>query len=138
MPATSPAKKLSFSYYDEPPVRDQRREKQITFPYHPDEAMTTKIRQEVNVTIDGKKITIGTITATPTMTLIEGTSQPELGIGMDGIDLIANGESVPQTSGESSFLTHAFSMRYASLPENLQSVQLIIKKTGDTVQIPVK
>lgn len=100
--------------------------------------MTTKIRQEVNVTIDGKKITIGTITATPTMTLIEGTSQPELGIGMDGIDLIANGESVPQTSGESSFLTHAFSMRYASLPENLQSVQLIIKKTGDTVQIPVK
>lgn len=32
----------------------------------------------------------------------------------------------------------AFSLRYDSLPENLHSVQLILKKTGDIVQITVK
>jgi hypothetical protein len=136
-PVSPLAKKLTISYYDEP-AGDQRREKQVTFPYHPDEAMTTKIKQDVNVTVHGKTITIGTITATPTMTLIEGTSQAELGVGMSGIDLIANGEKVPQISGESSFLTHTFSMKYNALPENLQSVQLIITKTGDTLEIPVK
>jgi len=34
--------------------------------------------------------------------------------------------------------TGAFSMEYEALPEDLQSLQLILKKTGETVQIPVK
>ncbi|MDQ0888583.1 hypothetical protein QFZ81_003671 [Paenibacillus sp. V4I9] len=136
-PVSPLAKKLTLSYWDELPEKDQRREKHITFPYHPDEAMTTKIKQDVNVTVDGQTITIGTITATPTMTSIEGTLQAGL-VDLNEIDLIANGESVHLITSEVSHRTQEFSLQYPALPENLHSLQLIFKKTGDTVQIPIK
>lgn len=148
-PVSPLAKKLTLSYWEELPDSDQRREGQILFPYHPDEAMPTKIKQSVNetLTVESQTITIGTITATPTMTLIEGTLQNQQlnkdfldEVVLNGIDLIANGDSIPLSRGDVHRTQDgmAFSLRYDSLPENLHSVQLILKKTGDTVQIPVK
>lgn len=104
--------------------------------------MPTKIKQSVNVTVNGQTITIGTITATPTMTLIKGTLQAENEqlnqTVLNGMNLIANGDSVSLFSSSWHPQTGAFSLAYDALPENLQSLQLILKKTGDTVQIPVK
>lgn len=136
------AKELTLSYWYKLPESDQRREGQITFPYRPDEALPTKIKQSVNVTFNDQTITIGTITATPTMTRIEGTldlknDQLKQAV-LNGIDLIANGDSVSLFSSSWQYTTGAFSMKYDALPENLQSLKLILKKTGDTVQIPVK
>ncbi|KRE30259.1 DUF4179 domain-containing protein [Paenibacillus sp. Soil522] len=139
-PVSPLAKELTLTFRGERPGNDQIRE--ITFPYRPDEAMLTKIKQSVNITINNQPITIGTITATPTMTLIEGTLQVEneqlKQAVRNGIDLIANGDSVPLFSDAWTPRTGAFSLQYDVLPENLQSLQLIFKKTGDTVQIPVK
>lgn len=148
-PVSPLAKKITLSYWEELPESDQRREGQITFPYHPDEAMPTKIKQFVNetLTVESQTITIGTVTATPTMTLIEGTLQNQQldqdfldEVVLNGIDLIANGDSIPLSRGDVHRTQDgmAFSLRYDSLPDNLHSVQLILKKTGDIVQITVK
>ncbi|RJX40288.1 DUF4179 domain-containing protein [Paenibacillus pinisoli] len=141
--AVSPlAKKLTLSYWYKLPESDQRRVGQVTFPYRPDEALPTKIKQSVNVTLNDQTITIGTITATPTMTIIKGTLDLENDqlkqAVLKGIELIANGDSVYMTGKSWQWTTGAFSMEYEALPEDLQSLQLILKKTGETVQIPVK
>jgi len=141
-PVSPLAKKLTLSYWYKLPESDQRQEGQVTFPYRPDEAMPTKIKQSVNVTVNDQTITIGTITATPTMTLIEGTLALENDhlkqAVLNGIDLIANGDSVPIFSSSWQYTTGDFSMEFDALPENLHSLQLIVKKTSETVQIPVK
>lgn len=141
-PVSPLAKKLTLSYWYKLPESYQLREGEITFPYRPDEAMPTKIKQSVNVTVNGQTITIGTITATPTMTLIKGTLQAENEqlnqTVLNGMNLIANGDSVSLFSSSWHPQSGAFSLAYDALPENLQSLQLILKKTGDTVQIPVK
>ncbi|WP_010268144.1 DUF4179 domain-containing protein [Paenibacillus senegalensis] len=141
-PVSPQAKELTLSYRYTLPESDQRLEGQVTFPYQPDEALPTKLKQSINVTVNGQTINIGTITATPTITLIKGT----LDVGNDqlkqtvlnGIDVIANGESVSIFGNSWNSDTGAFSMEYDALPENLQSLQLILKNTGETVQIPVK
>ncbi|GAA3409474.1 DUF4179 domain-containing protein [Paenibacillus hodogayensis] len=141
-PVSPLAKKLTLSYGYKLPESDQRREGQVTFPYRPDEAMSTKIKQSVKVTVNGQTIIIGTITATPTMTLIEGTLQAENEqlneAVLNGMDLIANGASISIFGSLWQPQTGAYSYRYDALPENLQSLELVLKKTGDTVQIPVK
>lgn len=145
-PVSPLAKKLTLSYWEKLPANGQSRQGQITFPYHPDEAMLTKIKQSVNetITVEGHTITIGTITATPTMTLIEGTLQAENDklnqVVLNEVELIANGDSVHWFKSDVHRTKDGkvFSLRFDSLPENLHSVQLILKKTGDTVQIPVK
>jgi hypothetical protein len=135
-------KELTFSYWYKLPDSFQRQKGQITFPYRPDEAMPTKIKQAVNVTVNDQTITIGTITATPTMTLIEGTLQAENEqlnqAVLNGIDLIANEDLISLFGGSWHSQTGDFSMYYDALPENLQSLQLTLKETGITVQIPLK
>lgn len=141
-PVSPLTKELTLSYWYKLKESDQRQKGQITFPYRPDEAMPTKIKHSVNVAVNGQTITIGTITATPTMTLIESTLQAENEhlnqAVLNGIDIIANGDSISLFGGSSHSQTGAFSMYYDALPENLQSLQLILKETGITVEIPVK
>lgn len=141
-PVSPLAKELTLTYRYRLTESDQQREGQATFPYRPEEALPTKIKQFVTVAVNEQTIIIGTLTATPTMTLIEGTLDLENGplkqtVLNGGMDLMANGDSMRVFSSSWQSTTGAFSITYEALPENLQSLQLILNKTGETVQIPL-
>lgn len=140
-PVNPLAKELTFSYWYKLPESDQEQRGQITFPYRSDEALPTKIKQPINVVVNGQTVNIGTITATPTMTLIEGTLQAENELlnhaVLNGIDLMTNEGSISLFGTSWHSQTGDFSMYYDALPENLQSLQLTLKETGITIQIPV-
>jgi hypothetical protein len=146
-PVSPLAKKLTLYYWEDIPNSDQRLERHLTFPYHPDEAIATTVKQPIQqtVAIDNGTITFGSIIATPTMTLIEGTVKIEndnnFGQVTNGVELFVNGESIPQLRGEAHRTQnggYVFTLRYDSLPINLQSIQLVLKKNRDIVEIPVK
>lgn len=145
-PVSPLAKKLTLDYWEELSKRDQRQEGHLTFPYHPDEAMPTKIKQSINETlsVNDTSITFGSITATPTMTLIEGTFPAEYAKQfsqvLNGVELLANGKPVAQLRNEFHLSQngYAFTIRYDSLPENLQSTQLVLNEYGQKVEIPIK
>lgn len=121
----------------------------ISFPYDPNKAMQTEIRQNINKTVkvDQGKITFKTITATPTVTLIKGTARVEnldrVQLPFDRIELLANGQSVEVVgSGTTSALgSTKFELRFDALPKKLDSLELVVKEfVGYTIvneQIPL-
>lgn len=147
-PVSPLAKKLTLSYWEDLPNGGQRQEGHLTFPYHPDEAMPTKIKQSIHQTliVDDSSAIFGSITATPTMTLIEGTIQKEnhelFSQVLGGVELVANGRQVFRIRGDINIKPskngYIFTLRYDPLPENLKSVQLVLKENGETLEIPVK
>ncbi|MEH7385870.1 DUF4179 domain-containing protein [Bacillus sp. JJ1521] len=133
-PVSSFAKKLTL-HYQQTHKNNQMIEGTMTFPYDPNQAMQTEIKQSIKKTlkVDKGKINFKTITATPTSTVVRGTLNVEnfsrLPLGLDGIELVANGTSVPVLgSGVSTTLNGTkFDIQYDTLPKQLKTLQLIMK-----------
>lgn len=106
--------------------------KQITFDYDPSKAMEATINQKVNqaVAIDGGEIQFQTITASPTLTTIKGSTDvkeiTQVTQPFEQISLIANGELVEPKGNEysSSFNKTNFELDFDALPKDLQSLQI--------------
>ncbi len=134
-PVSPFSKKLTLHFWEN--SHDNRmNEISITFPYNPNKAMQTEIKQSIRKTIlvDKGKITFRTITATPTSTVITGLMNVEnfdrVPFALDGILLIANGTPVPIMGGgrHSSIGGTKFDIQYDALPKNLESLELVIKE----------
>ncbi|RIX52796.1 DUF4179 domain-containing protein [Paenibacillus nanensis] len=146
-PVSPLAKKLTLTYWEDTANGDQRQEGHVTFPFHPDEAMPTMIKQSIQtVAAQGSSIIFGSITATPTMTVVEGTLPEEnrklFGQINHGVELVANGDRVTLHRSDihinESKNGYTFTLRYDPLPEKLHSVQLVLKENGETIEIPLK
>lgn len=136
-PVSPLAKKLTLSYWEKTPGKADRRKGEITVPYHPDEAMATRIKQTIDQSIkaDSSSINFANITATPTMTIIKGTveieNQKQLDRALHGVELAANGAPVAMTGSlieRQDDGSLDFTLKYDALPENLQSLQLSLKE----------
>ncbi|MBS4205330.1 DUF4179 domain-containing protein [Lederbergia citrea] len=129
-PVSPFSKKLTLHYND----IDTREE--INFPYDPNKAMHTQIKQSINKTlkVDKGEVTFHSITATPTLTVINGLLQVDnfdrVHFAQEGIELIANGTPIPLIGGgsQSSLRGIKFDIRYDTLPEKLDSLELVMKK----------
>ncbi|MHC0038018.1 DUF4179 domain-containing protein [Pseudoneobacillus sp. C159] len=129
------AKKLTL-HYDQQLNHNQQVTQTITFPFNPNEALQSQLKQSIKkkFSVDKGHITFNTITATPISTVIEGTFNIEnfdrVDMAFDGIQLIANGSSIPLIgSGSHSALKgRKFELRYDALPKQLDSLQLVINK----------
>ncbi|VEF49315.1 Uncharacterised protein [Bacillus freudenreichii] len=134
-PVSPFSKKLSFHYWESVengPMKDES----ITFPYDPNKAMQTELRQKINrnIKVDKGTISFKSITASPTLTVIDG----KLNVGnfdrvpsaLDGIELIANGVPVDTIGSayRSALNGMKFDLRYDALPKKLDSLELVIKE----------
>lgn len=116
----------------------QMKEAKFTFPYNPNEAMQTQIKQSIKKTIEVDKgtITFNSIVASPTLTVIRGSLNVEnydrVPLALHGIELLANGKSVEIKGSGSGGMTlkgHTkFDIRFDALPEQLQSLEIDMKK----------
>ncbi|RKD27033.1 hypothetical protein BEP19_00195 [Ammoniphilus oxalaticus] len=111
----------------------------ITFPYDPSQALQKRIKQSINktVAVDRGKVQFKSLTATPTMTVIDGTLQVDnydrLPLGLYGIELLADGTSVPIMGGGSrsafrGMLGIKFQIEYDALPEQIDILQLAFNR----------
>lgn len=109
---------------------------EFSFPYNPNKALQTEIKKSIKKTIkvDKGTITFKTITATPTMTMIEGTLNVEnfdrVNSALHGIELIANGMPIElMGSGNRSALNgRKFELNFDALPKQLDSLELVMKE----------
>lgn len=130
-PVSPFSKKLTLHYWD----KEQMKEKRISFPYKPNKAMQAELKQKINKTIkvDKGTISFNSITASPTLTVIKGKMNVKnfdrVSTALDGIELIANGTQVPMVGGEyqSGLLGNKFDVRFDTLPQNLDSLELVVK-----------
>lgn len=129
------AKKLTL-HYSEQKEDNSVVDGSLSFPYHPNKAIQTQIRQSIKetVAVDHGTITFGSITATPLSTVIKGIwnvdNLDRVRSPFDEIDLIANGKPVLL---EGSGFSHSrkgrtFELRYDALPEELESLQLVVRE----------
>lgn len=134
-PVSPFAKKLTLHYTEQ--TEDNRVIKgNLTFPYHPNEAIQTQIKQSINkrVEVDQGTFTFSTITATPLSTVVKGTWSFEnldrVHLPFERVDLIANGKPVPmEGSGVSTTEKgRTFELRYGALPKELESLQLVVRE----------
>lgn len=108
----------------------------ISFPYDPNKAMQTEIRQNIQKTVkvDRGKVKFKTITATPTVTVIKGTvdvgNLDRVQLPFDRVKLLANGEPVKAIgSGISTSVGGTkFELRFDALPKKLDSLELVIRE----------
>lgn len=134
-PVSPFAKKLTLHYY-ETDANNQLIEHSISFPYDPNQAILTQIKYPIHrkIKVDQGVLNFQSITATPSMTMIKGTLNVDnfdrLPLGLSGIELIANGESVEMIgSGHSSAPGgRKFDLRYDALPKPLESLELVIQE----------
>ncbi|RSD28434.1 DUF4179 domain-containing protein [Mesobacillus subterraneus] len=126
------ARKLTLHYWQ----GSNQKEESITFPYDPNKAMQTQIKQSINKTVrvDNGKLTFKSITATPTTTIIKGTmdvpAYDRVDLGLNGIELMANGRFIGQAgSGVTTGLSGTtFDVRFDALPEKLETLELVVKE----------
>ncbi|WP_019637047.1 DUF4179 domain-containing protein [Paenibacillus fonticola] len=134
-PVSPFAKQLTL-HYREQLQNNQGKDGSISFPYDPNKAMQTQVKKSIRKTIkvDKGTITFRSITATPTMTLIEGSFNVEnfdrIHSGLSGIELIANGTPVEELGSghQSSIRGRNFSIHYGLLPKQLDSLELVMKE----------
>ncbi|WP_432362323.1 DUF4179 domain-containing protein [Sporosarcina sp. UB5] len=108
----------------------------IAFPYDPNKAMQTEIRQRINksVKVDTGTIKFKTITATPTVTIIKGKvnvrNLSRVQIPFDKVELLANGEPVEMIGSglKSSLGGKKFELRFDALPKKLDSLEFVVKE----------
>ncbi|WP_282155295.1 DUF4179 domain-containing protein [Cytobacillus gottheilii] len=110
---------------------------QISFPFNPNKALQTEIKQNVNQSFqsDHGTIKFESIRATPTMTLIEGKVHLDYRYEddsnfIDTVELHANGQPIERlgSSLSSSIKGSKMELRFDALPENLESLELVIEK----------
>lgn len=134
-PVSPFSKKLTLNYFEKN-QNHQLIEHSISFPYDPNQAMQTEVKQSIRKTakVDKGKVNFQSITATPTMTMIKGTLNVDnfdrLPSALDGIELFANGMPVEMIgSGHgSSPAGRKFDLRYDVLPKPLNSLELVMKE----------
>ncbi|WP_368505005.1 DUF4179 domain-containing protein [Alkalihalophilus sp. As8PL] len=134
-PVSAFSKQLTLHYwqYDEGRLVNENR---LTFAYNPNQAMQTEIKQSINETleVDQGKITFKSISATPTITVIEGSlnvdNYDRVDFALEGVELLANGEPVELKGGgsQSTIRGYDFDIRYDALPEPIHSLELIMKE----------
>ncbi|OMF33756.1 hypothetical protein BK133_13265 [Paenibacillus sp. FSL H8-0548] len=113
-----------------------RKESTVSFPYDPNKAMQTEIKQSINKKFKVNKgtITFQSITATPMMTVINGKLNVEnlykVDNALGGIELKANGHPIAYLGSgtQSSFGGTEFYIHFDSLPEQLDKLELVIKE----------
>lgn len=141
-PVSPFAKKLTLHYF-EPGENNQLIDHTLSFAYDPNQAMQTEVKQSIGkkAQVDKGTINFQSITATPTMTMIEGSLNVDnfdrLPRALDGIELIANGVPVEMTgSGHgSSIRGRKFDLRYNPLPKPLKSLELVMKEFAGYQQL---
>lgn len=132
--SVSPFAKTLTLHYDAPDSSGRTVEGSVSFPFNPNLAMQTQLKQSIKKTVevDRGTITFSSITATPTMTLIEGKIRVEgfdrITGALHGIRLLANGQPVDlQGSGHHSAIGgRSFELRFDALPESLTSLELVV------------
>ncbi|GIN22332.1 MAG TPA: DUF4179 domain-containing protein [Bacillus bacterium] len=134
-PVSPFSKKLTFHYW-ESVESGTMKDESITFSYDPNKAMQTELKQKIykNVRVDKGTISFKSITASPTLTVIDG----KLNVGnfdrvpsaLDGIELVANGVPVDTIgSGHRSAINGMkFDLRFDALPKKLDSLELVVKE----------
>jgi hypothetical protein len=133
-PVSAFSKELTL-HYRIPIANNQMKEATISFPYDPNQAMATEIKQSISKTVkvDQGKIEFQSITATPTSTVIKGklnvNNFDRLPLGLSGIELIANGSSIPLlgSGNKTDIKGHQFEIEYDVLPKDLETLTLIVK-----------
>ncbi len=126
------SRKLTFHFW-ESGENGFMKEHEMEIPFDPNKALQTEVKQSINktVSVDGGKIKFDSIIASPTMTVLKGSTRVK-GYGMvhqplDGIELIVNGRKVEgQGMSTSSTMTGAqeIELRFDALPKNLQSLEV--------------
>ncbi|WP_339320034.1 DUF4179 domain-containing protein [Paenibacillus sp. FSL R10-2734] len=130
------SKKLTLHFWQQLEENGQMSEGTVTFPYNPNEAMQTQIKQSINkkIKVDKGTITFKSITATPTMTVIRGKLNVDnfdrVNLGLHGIQLLANGAQVEilGSGNQTSVGGRTFDIRFDTLPKDLHSLQLVVKE----------
>ncbi|MCR8644221.1 DUF4179 domain-containing protein [Paenibacillus sp. N1-5-1-14] len=142
-PVSPLAKKLTLSYWEGIPGTDHRQLSEIVLPYHPDEALTTIFKQPMDqsITVDDNTLVFKSITATPTMTFIQGEVQVEstkqldqAARVLDGLQLVSNDITCEKRKGGLTRIEdgrYEFIFQYGPLTDKLQSLQLILKEYQD-------
>ncbi|GAA0133196.1 hypothetical protein YSY43_00360 [Paenibacillus sp. YSY-4.3] len=133
-PVSSFAKRLMLHFWDRG-QNNQLIDHTLSFAYDPNQAMQTEVKQSIRkkAQVDKGTINFQSITATPTMTMIEGSLSVDnfdrLPRALDGIELIANGTPVEKIgSGHGSSIGgRNFDLRYNPLPKPLKSLELVMK-----------
>ncbi|NKE05850.1 DUF4179 domain-containing protein [Mesobacillus selenatarsenatis] len=131
-PVSPFAKKLTLHFWQ----GQEYQEGSITFPYDPNKAMQTQIKQSIKETVkvDKGTVTFKTITATPTSTVIEGKMDVDnfdrIRFGFEGVKLIANGNTIDNVGYgvRSAFNGSKFDLRFDGLPEELHSLELVVNE----------
>ncbi len=132
----SPFSKTLTVHFQQHLENGQMTEKTISFPYDPNQAMQTQIKQSIKktMTVDKGTVTFDSITATPTSTVIEGTLNVEnfdrVHFALGGIQLLANGTPIDLMGGgsQSSLTGMKFDIHFDALPEQLDSLELVMNE----------
>lgn len=134
-PVSPFSKKLTLNYKQHL-QSGQWVEDSISFSYKPNKAMQTVIKQKINKTVkvDQGEVTFNNITASPMSTVIEGKMNVKnfdrIDLGLHGVELIANGAPVELigSGSQSIFGGNKFEIRYDALPDQLDSLMLVMKE----------
>lgn len=135
-PVSPFSKKLTL-HFRAPNLEGSMKQGEIRFPYNPNKAMQTQMKQSIKKTVDVDKGTIQfiSILATPTSTVINGRLNVDnfgrLPFAFSGINLIANGEEVNQLgSGFRSLLRggYNFELKFDALPSELTTLDLVVEQ----------
>ncbi|MGN7386178.1 DUF4179 domain-containing protein [Sporosarcina sp. SAFN-015] len=134
-PVSPFAKKLTLEY-EKRALNGKWMTGSISFPYDPNKAMQTEIRQKIKETVkvDKGTITFKSLTATPTITMIKGTMDVEnfdrIHLPFEKVELHANGKRIDLLgSGSSSSLRGSgFELRFDALPKDLETLKLVVKE----------
>lgn len=129
------AKKLTL-HISQHLENNQVKEDSVTFPFHPNKAMQTEIKQPIKkaVKVDKGTITFKEITASPTITVIEGRINVEnfdrVDLSLNGVELLANGKPIDMlgSGSHSSLNGKKFEIRYDALPDQVESLNLNVKQ----------
>lgn len=128
------AKKLTLVFWQL--SEDDEDQYEITFNHDPNKAMQATMKQAIQevVSVDHGTITFQSITASPTLTVLEGSVDQKQGkfegVPLQGIRLVANGHSVGSKGNESTTtpLGTTFKIDYDALPQELASLQVVLQK----------
>ncbi|WP_078551596.1 DUF4179 domain-containing protein [Bacillus alkalicellulosilyticus] len=134
-PVSPFAKKLTI-HFDQLGANQERIQGEMTFPYNPNQAMQTQIKQTIRekLEVDKGTITFHSITATPSLTVIDGRinvdNYDRVPYALEGVKLLANGTPVEWRGGSSSSSIRGlnFEIHFDALPEKLDSLELVMSE----------
>lgn len=119
-------------------VEDGEKEMQdvtVSFPYKPNAAMQTQLKQSINksIQVDQGKIQFNSITVTPTRTTVKGKLKVDnfdrVPGALDGIFLVADGVSFQMigASNKSSLNGNTLEIYFEPLPKKVDHLKLIVE-----------